>query len=178
MPKGYPHRIEETMGYVPPPAEKPVITFDDVEDEEWFQRLPSAAQQDYRDRWAKADARHDERLALSKTTRSRSMIQAGLVFLFTESCCAIPNFWHSLAGAVAGVAVGLYWHRIGAGRFRCMITSVLPYAALRVAFVDASSQAALILSCITAVVGFLMLLSLTAGVGFVRERRRADDLDF
>lgn len=178
MPKGYPHRIEEPMGYVPPKKAEPVITFDDVEDEEWFQRLPRAAQQECRDAWARSAARHDERRGLARSTLKRAMLEAGLVFLFTETVCAVPSFWHSLAGLAVGLAVGWWWHRVTAGRFRCMMTSVVPYAALRVAFVDASSRAALIQSCISAVLAFLMLLCLTTAVGYVRERRRQDDVEY
>ncbi len=178
MPKGWTRRVVAPPPYVPPLEKLPVITFDDVEDEEWFQRLPSAAQQDYRDRWTKADARHDERRAFSKSTRTRSMTQATLVLLFTETCCAIPSWGHTAAAIPAGLALGAVWHAIGAGRFRCMTTSIVPFVVLRVAFVGDRQGFSLAAYCIFSVLGFLMLLALTAGVGFVRERRRADDMDY
>ena len=177
MPKGYPQHIDEPMGYVPPPKPVPVITFDDVEDEDWFQRLPPAAQEECRDAWAAGEARDAQREHLAKSTLTRSMAQAGLIFLFTESCCAIPSWGHTIAAIPVGLLLGAYWHRTGAGRFRCMTTSVVPYAALRLAFVGDSDRASLQAYCIFAVLGFLMLLVLTAGIGVVRELRRADDID-
>jgi hypothetical protein len=179
VPKGYPRTIETALrkGPAPPPAE-PVITFDDVEDEEWFQRLPDAAKDDMRRAWAEDEARGVRREHLAKSTRTRSMVQATLVLLFTETCCAIPSWGHTAAAIPAGLALGAVWHRIGAGRFRCMTTSIVPFVVLRVAFVGDRQGFSLAAYCIYSLLGFLMLLALSAGVGFVRERRRADDMDY
>jgi hypothetical protein len=172
MPKGYPHHLDGPLRYVPPPKEESQKS-DDPEGEDWFKRLPVTAQRECRAAWAAGEARDLRRHHLAKSTRKRSMTQAGLVFLFTETCCAVPTWGHTFAAIAVGLAVGALWHRIGAGRFKCMTTSVLPYAALRVAFAGDSYLA----SSIFGVLGFLMLLAVTAGVGFVRERRVADDID-
>jgi hypothetical protein len=178
MPKGYPHHIDEPMGYVPPTPPKPVITFDDVEDEDWFQRLPDHAKEEARRAWAAEEARVEKREHLAKSTLHRSMAQAALVFLFTETCCSIPSWGHTAAAIPAGLVVGVVWHKLGAGRFLCMKTSILPFALLRLAFVGDRQGLSLAAYCIYAVLGFLMLLALTAAVGFVRERRVIDDVDF
>lgn len=181
MPKGYARRVVAppprpgAPGHAPAdqrPAD-PVITFDDPQDEEWFQRLPPAAQDEYRARWKAGEERGLSRERLAKDTLKRSIAQGAGVFLFTETCCAVPSWGHSAAAIVVGAALGALWNKIGAGRFRCMTTSVLPYAALRIVFQSGSYLA----TTIFAVLGLPMLLSVTAIVGFVRERRRADDLD-
>ena len=185
MPKGYARRVVAppprpgAPGHAPAgqrPAD-PVITFDDPQDEEWFQRLPSAAQEEYRARWKAGEERGLSRERLAKDTLKRSVAQGAGVFFFTETCCTIPSVWHSLAGLAVGAALGVLWNRIGAGRFRCLTTSVAPYAVLRVAFVGDRQGPALAAWCIVAVLGFVMLAGLATAVGFVRERRRADDLD-
>jgi hypothetical protein len=163
---------------VPPESPDPVITFDDPEDDDWFLRLPEGAKDDMRRAWAEDEARGERREDLAKSTRTRSMVQATLVLLFTETCCSIPSWGHTAAAIPAGLALGAVWHRIGAGRFRCMMTSILPFVVLRLAFVGDRQGFSLAAYCIFSVLGFLMLLALTAGVGFVRERRRADDMDY
>lgn len=187
MPKGYarsdpaPRPEGPRLLPAPPPPEvaaadsqRTTITFDDPEDAEWFQRLPPPAQAEMRRVWAEEQARGVQRRGFAHSTLKRSMVQGAGVFLFTETCCASPSWLHSLAALVVGAGVGSLWHRLHAGRFRCMVTSVVPFAALRIAFpVDS-----FLTTTVFAVLGFLMLLGLTAGVGFVRERRRADDLDF
>jgi hypothetical protein len=177
MPKGYPYHLDGPLRYVPPPKPETDVKSDDPEGEDWFKRLPVAAQRECRDAWAAGEARDARRLHLAKSTRSRSMIQATLVLLFTETCCSIPSWGHTLATVPAGLVLGFVWHRIGAGRFRCVTTSVVPFAALRLAFVGDASGVGLAAYCIFSVLGFLMLAGLTAAVGYARERRVADDLD-
>ena len=179
MPKGYRRRFR------PPPRDdlrhapaQPVITFDDPQDEEWFKRLPPAAQDETRKAWDEEKARVTRRETFAKTTRTRSMLQGAGVFLFTETAVAIVTLPHTIAAVIVGAGVGWWWHRIGAGRMRCMTTSIWPYVGLRLAFVDARNSWALALTCITAVVGFLALLSISALVGYTRETRRSDDLDY
>lgn len=179
MPKGHRKSIGTAYRDGPaPPAAGPVITFDDPEDEDWFQRLPDAAKDDVRRAWEKTEARGAERERLAKSTRTRSMTQATLVLLFTETCCSIPSWGHTAAAIPAGLALGAVWHHLGAGRFRCMTTSVLPFVVLRVAFVGDRQGLSLAAYCIFSVLAFAMLLGLTAAVGYVRERRRADDLEY
>jgi hypothetical protein len=184
VPKGhFPH--------LPPPPPRPgvpgheparqappsPITFDDPEDEDWFQRLPDAAKEDVRRAWAAKAARASRREDLAKSTLHRSLVQATLVFLFTETACCIPSWGHTAAANVAGLLVGWVWNRVGAGRYRCMTTSILPFVVMRVAFVADGYSFSFAAWCIYAVLGFLMLLALTAAVGFIRERRVDDDLD-
>ena len=161
----------------PLPAEVS-ITFDDREDTDEFQRLSPAAQAEMRAAWAAQDARVTRRQGFAKTSRTRSMLQAAGVFLFTETCVGIPTWPHTMAAVIVGAGVGAWWHRIGAGRMQCMTTSIVPYVALRLAFVEARSSWGLALCCIAAVVGFVALLATTALVGLSRESRAADDLDY
>ena len=175
MPKGHrPTIATEYRAGPAAPAIDPVITFDDEEDADWFQRLPPAAQEEMRHRWKEANARGRRRVGLAKSTRKRSMTQGALLFFFTETFCAMPSWPHTVAAVLVGAALGALWHRIGADRFRCMLTAALPYAVLRVAFPGDSATAA----AIFAVVGFPMLLSFAALIGYDRERRRAEDLDY
>ena len=175
MPKGHSPTALPSRAAVPRAARpEPVITFDDPEDEEWFQRLPADAKDDIRRRWAAGEARGLRRVTFAKVTRARSMAQGAAVFFLTETCCAIPSWGHTAVAIVVGAGVGALWHAISANRFRCMVSSVMPYAALRVAFPSDSPAA----TAIFAVLGFVMLCGLAAAAGFVRERRRADDLDY
>ena len=106
------------------------------------------------------------------------MLQGAGVFLFTETAVGIPTWPHSIAAVIVGAALGAWWHRIGAGRMQCMTTSIVPYVALRLAFVEARGSWGLALTCIAAIVGFVALLAATALVGLARETRAADDLDY
>jgi hypothetical protein len=174
MPKGYVRRVPAPPPPVAPPVEGPVDIVDQREARPWFLRLPPAAQEEYRARWKAGDERGVRREKLVKDTLRRSVAQGAGTFVFTETCCAVPSWGHSAAALLVGAALGVLWHRIGAGRFRCMTTSVLPYAALRVAFVSDS----FLTTAVFGMLGLLMLLSVTGLVGFVRERRRADDQDY
>jgi hypothetical protein len=184
VPKGHPYRVPPpplrpgVKGHAPAgQAPSSPITFDDPEDEDWFQRLPDAAKDEVRRAWRADEARWARREDLATSTLKRSMTQATIVFLFTETACSMPSWGQSLAAVPAGLLVGAVWHKLGAGRFRCATTSAVPYAMLRIAFVGDRQGAALAAWCIYAVLGFLMLVALTAAVGFVRERRVVDDLD-
>ena len=174
MPKGHPSRVEQNRVCRAPAKPQPVITFDDAEDEEWFQRLPPAAQREYREQRLKGDARIEERKGFARTTRTRAMTTAGLIFFFIETCCAIPSVGHSVAAVIAGTALGALWHRIGAGRMQCMVTAVPPYAALRIAFASDSFLA----TAVFGMFGLLLMLSVCGIAGFARETRRADDLEY
>lgn len=179
MPKGFRRRhLPQRDADLSPAPAATVVTVDDPESDEWFQRLPPDAQEETRKAWAEEKGRVARRETFAKTSRTRSMLQAAGVFLFTETAVAIPTLWHTIAAVFVGAGVGWWWHRIGAGRMRCMTSSIWPYVALRLAFVDARNSWALALTCITACVGFLALLSISALVGYVRETRRADDLDY
>jgi hypothetical protein len=176
MPKGYARDVA-----APPTAERetrrlPEAT-EDPEQSGWFQRLPPAMQDEYRAKWAAGEARDAKRQQFVKDTLHRSIAQGACVFLVTETLAAMPSVWHSLAALVVGAGVGALWNRIAAGRFQCMTTSIAPYVGLRFVFADASNAFVLILTCIYAVCGFLVLLALTSLVGFIRERRRSDDED-
>jgi hypothetical protein len=173
MPKGHVRWVD-----APPPrtapAKKPVFTCDDVEGEEWFARMPPAAQQETRDRVKAAEERGKTRELFVKSTRKRSMTQGAALFFVSETFCGMPSWGHSAAAIVVGAAVGALWHLVGAGRFRCAATSVLPYAFLRVAFASGSYLA----DSIFGVLGFVMIVALAAALGFDRERRRTDGLDY
>lgn len=173
MPKGYVRDVEAPSAPTPPPR----LAKDRDERSDWFKRLPAAAQAEYRARWSADDARDVKRAKLATSTLKRSVVQAGGVFLFTETCCAVPSIGHSLAAAAAGAALGALWHQVGAGRFRCVLTSVPPYVALRVAFGLAEDRVDPRVTCIAAVIGFVMLIALTSVVGLARELRRSDDDD-
>jgi len=174
MPKGHVRWVDAPPPRTASSQPKPVFTCDDIEGEEWFARMPAAAQKELRDRLKGAALRDERRTVLVKTTRKRSMKQGALVFLVNETVCGMPSWGHSAAAIVVGAAVGALWHRVGAGRFRCAVTSVLPYAFLRVAFANGSYLA----DSIFGVLGLLTIVSFTAAIGYDREHRRADDLDF
>lgn len=173
MPKGHVRFVDAP----PKPAPPARLVASRDEKADWFVRLPAAAQEEYRVRWAAEGARHAKRSKLATDTLKRSILQAGGIFVFTETCCAVPSIGHSLAAAAAGAALGVLWHRLGAGRFRCLLTSVPVYAALRVVFGLAEDRVDPRVTCIAAVVGFAMLAALTTLVGIARELRRADDAD-
>ena len=174
MPKGHFRRHLKlplaNLAPVKPPPPEVSITFDDREDEDAFRRLSPEAQEEMRAAWAEQDARVVRRKTLVTTTRTRSMLQAAAVFLFIETTMAFATWPHTIAAAIVGAAVGVWWHRIGAGRMQCIWTSALPYAALRVAFPCGS----LGWDALYGILGFLMLAGLTGLVGFARESRVAD----
>jgi hypothetical protein len=178
MPKGHRRRhLKLPLANLAPVKPLPpavTITFDDREDEDAFQRLSPAAKEEMREAWAAQDARVARRQTFAKTSRTRSMVQASAVFLFIETTMAFATWPHTIAAAIVGAAVGAWWHRIGAGRMQCVWTSVVPYAALRVAFPCGS----LGWDALYGILGFLMLAGLTGLVGFAREHRVADGLDY
>ena len=182
MPKGYRRRLlrppRADLAPVKPLPPEVAITFDDPEDEDSFKRLPRAAQEEMRKAWAAQDARVERRAGFSKTSRARSMLQAAGVFAFTETAMAVASWPHSLVAVAVGAGVGWWWHRVGAGRVQCMMSSIAPYVALRIVFATTDRKVDYILASIMAVGGFLMLLGLTSLVGYVRETRRSDDLDY
>lgn len=182
MPKGYRRRFRPpprtNLRPAPPPPPSITITFDDPEDEDSFKRLPRAAQEEMRKAWAAQDARVERREGFSRTSRARSMLQAAGIFAFTETAMAVASWPHSLAAVIVGAGVGWWWHRVGAGRMQCMTSSIAPYVALRIVFATTDRGVDYILASIMAVGGFLMLLGLTSLVGYVREMRRSDDLDY
>ena len=178
MPKGHRRRHLKLpladLRPVKPPPPAIAITFDDPEDTDAFQRLPPAAKEEMRKAWAAQDARVVRRQTFAKTSRTRSMLQASAVFLFIETTMAFATWPHTIAAAIVGALVGAWWHRLGAGRMQCIWTSAVPYAALRVAFPSGS----LGWDALYGILGFLMLAGLTGLVGFVREHRVSDDLDY
>jgi len=178
MPKGHRRRHLKlplaNLAPVKPLPPEVSITFDDPEDADAFLRLSPAAKDEMRKAWAAQDARVERRRTFVKTSRTRSMLQAAGVFLFTETTMAFATWPHTGAALIVGAAVGAWWHRIGAGRMQCTWTSVLPYALLRVAFPTGS----LGWDALYGILGFLMLAGLTGLVGFARESRVSDGLDY
>ncbi len=172
MPKGHVRFVKRARRSAAP-ADPTRFTCDSVEGHDWFARLPIAAQDEFRAREEAVEERAAARGRLVVATRKRSIVQGSVVFVVNETVFASPSWAHSAAAIVVGAAVGALWHRMGAGRFRCMVTSVVPYAALRLAFVGESQIAATWFGLF----GFLSMLCLTAAVGWEREQRRADDLD-
>ncbi len=177
MPKGPFLPNSRTPPDAAAPAE-PAFTTDTVEGHEWFQRLPPAEKEDFRRREAERERRGVEREKFARSSLRLSMAQGMLVFGVTETLGAIPSVLHTVAGLVAGAAVGALWFRLRAGRFRCMLTAIPPYVVLRVAFAIKDTRFGLAATCVYAVVGFLLLLALANVVGQVRERRTADDADY
>jgi hypothetical protein len=173
MPKGYVRRVKAPPPRVGPKARPRGITFDDPEDDEWFQRLPPQAQVEMRARWKVDEARDERRVVLAKTTRKRSIAEGTLLFLCTETCLAIPSVGHSLAALAVGAAVGEAWHRTGAGRNRCALIAIGPFAALRIVFAES-----LIADVWFAMFGGLILLTLAMAIGWSREDRRSDGRDY
>src|SRR5262245_19241329 len=165
MPKGQRRRHLKlplaNLAPVKPLPPEVTITFDDREDEDAFQRLSPKAKEEMRKGWAEEEARVARREGFAKTTRTRSMLQAASVFLFTETCVGIPTWPHTIAAVIVGAGVGAWWHRIGAGRMQCMTTSIVPYIALRLAFVEANSSWGLALTCVAGIVGGVALLTAT-----------------
>jgi hypothetical protein len=182
VPKGYVPRVGAPPPRTAPPrpesAYETKITFDDPEDADWFRRLPKEAQEDMRRRWAEDDVRNARRGILAKTTRERSMTQAAVLFFLVETGIAIPSVLHSLAAIAVGAAVGFHWHRAAAGRFLCMTTCVLPFLVLRAVFGAIDSRDQPEATAVLAAAGLAVLLTLTAVVGFLRERRRDDDVEY
>jgi hypothetical protein len=154
-----------------PPSPPPVFTCDDIEGEEWFARMPAAAQKEMRDRLKGAALRGEQRAAFARDTLKRSMAQGVGLFLVTEVFCAMPSIAHWLAAIPFGAAVGALWHARSAGRFQAMGLAVLPWLLLRALFIRTIFDAALV------VLSFGVMVSLAAMIGYERERRRADDLD-
>jgi len=174
MPKGHVRDVKAPPAPSAPAPDPTQFTCDDVEGHEWFARLPAAAQKDIRDRADAIESRRGERREFQRSSRKRAMGKGALVFLANETLFAMPSWGHSAAALVVGAGVGALWHLAGAERFRCALLSIAPYVALRVAFPGDSPTAAAIFG----VLGLVTIVSLSATVGFVRELRRGDDLDY
>ncbi len=174
MPKGHVRDVKAPPPPPAPPKDPTQFTCDTVEGHEWFGRLTAAQQAEIRDLAEAKRTRHVERAAFAKTSRKRAMVKGALVFLANETLFAMPSWGHSAAALFVGAGVGALWHAAGAGRFRCALLSVVPYAALRIAFPGDSPTAA----AVYGVLGLATMLSLSALIGFEREHRRADDLDY
>lgn len=178
MPKGYDRDVKPASEQPPPPRVQH-FAVGPPEGQAWFQRLPPAAQDEFRARWKAEDVLDAKREGFAHTSLKRSIAQATLLFFFNETFCSVPSLWHSLAAVVVGAILGCYWHRVGAGRFKCMTSSIGPFVALRIAFFgDVNNSWALAITLMADVLGFLMLLGVTALVGVIREQRRADDEDY
>jgi hypothetical protein len=157
------------------PAARPAFTCDDIEGHDWFARMPAAAQAEFRGRVQDVEARHEERGEFAKTSRTRFMVRGALLFFFTETFCASgPSILHTAAAVAVGLGVGALWHEWSAGRFRCALIAALPYVVLRAVFPGETWG----WTAGAGVLGFVLLVPFAATIGFARELRRADDLDF
>jgi hypothetical protein len=172
VPKGHVRWVDAPPPRTASAKPKPVFTCDDIEGEEWFARMPAAAQKELRDRLKGAALRGEQRAAFARDTLKRSMAQGVGLFLVTEVFFAMPSVWHWLAAIPFGAAVGALWHARSAGRFQAMGLAILPWLLLRALFLRTVFDAALV------VLAFGVMASLAAMIGHEREHRRADDLDF
>jgi len=88
---------------------------DPRETQEWFQRLPEHAQNEFRDRWIEDGERMDEAIERRNRTHKRYIVEALIIFVLAAMFTPTPLslFVAALMGAGAGAIAA----RIPAGTF-------------------------------------------------------------
>jgi hypothetical protein len=182
VPKGYARPlVAPEPAAAPATVESPApeAAQDDVPvwEQDWFRALPARVQDEFRAEWARVERRAHPRAKFARDSLARAMAVGAGIFAVTETLGALPSVGHTIGGVVTGALVGAAWHRWGTDRFWCMVIAFPGYLAVRVVFavVDEFPPA---MTAFAAVLGLVMSMALCALVGYVREGRIADDLDY
>lgn len=109
----------------------------------------------------------DQRLlARSRRLRLRTILEATLLFVVFETLLTYFEGGRALASIPCGIALGMAWHAMAAGRFLCLVTGVLAHVGFRSIFGFGDA--------FTALFGSLAFACVATSLGTAQESRRRD----
>lgn len=141
------------------------------EDAVWFRNLPPAVQDEYRARWAGDAARVVERRVRRKGSYRWGALRGAVVFLVTHLMFGFGGLAGDAVAALAGAALGALWVAFDCGPIACAVVAAPVYAAVWFPFMPTPKLVPML--CFAA----LMVMSLSAAAGHMREFRRGDGIE-
>jgi hypothetical protein len=118
-----PMRMVLAAPAAPPPPAPPR---DPREDADWFQRLPAMVQAEFRAKWQQEAVEQGKYMERMRRYGWRSLAE-GAVLMVSMQLITWPTPRGLLAAVVVGAAMGWTWHRLKAGRTRCMLLGMLAW---------------------------------------------------
>ncbi len=103
------------------------ITRDPREDEDWFQRLPAATKEEFREVWRLRGGKENHWLERSSGMRNRVLLEALMVVVGPVLLGAMmQQLWAPILWAIpCGLATGLVWRRVEAGQLLSGLISMV-----------------------------------------------------
>ena len=151
---------------------------DPRENEEWFQRLPDAVQEEFRAEWRRRREKDARLLAALRHERRATVRNVALLFFFIHLILApySASWIRPFAGALLGGGIGLLWARLEMGRFQSMLSGAaahLVFCALwgdYAVFFGPSRGMETVISVMFPLLAIWLLSNLCAVSGLQRER--------
>lgn len=139
------------------------------EGSEWFRRLPRGQQDEYRARWAGATTRERARHGTRKRSFLWGAVRGALVLGLTHVAFGFGGWGGIALAAGVGAALGIAWTFLNAGPLQCAVSAAPVYAVVWLHTTPSTRLVPLLFF------GAIIVMSLAAAAGHMREFRQGDD---